>query len=234
MGLDLAELVIDVEEEFGISLSDADAQQATTVGELIDLVERLGGKVAEPAPLETMFAVFRRALAEQACLNESSLEQETRSSDVFPWHLRHRLWGDLRAALEPQGYVLQGPEWGSGGCWLGVALCAGTVWSGLWAWGEAGRVGGTAVAVLVALVGFALGLYVASKTIGMVFTGESRTLGGLAGRMTYTRTAKRAVGQAPSRQELTDTVIRLVSVRLCIPIEDVKIESRFIEDLDAG
>jgi acyl carrier protein len=37
--LDMAELVIDLEEEFGVEISDEDAQQIETVGEAINYIE---------------------------------------------------------------------------------------------------------------------------------------------------------------------------------------------------
>lgn len=37
--LDMAELVIDLEEEFGVEISDEEAQQIETVGEAINYIE---------------------------------------------------------------------------------------------------------------------------------------------------------------------------------------------------
>jgi len=41
--LDMAELVIDLEEEFGVSISDEDAQKIETVGQAIKYIEENQG-----------------------------------------------------------------------------------------------------------------------------------------------------------------------------------------------
>ena len=40
--LDMAELVIDLEEEFGVTISDEDAQTIETVGQAISFIENKG------------------------------------------------------------------------------------------------------------------------------------------------------------------------------------------------
>ena len=50
MGLDSVELVMAVEEEFGISISDADAQKMLTPKEVINFVESRRGLVSLPQP----------------------------------------------------------------------------------------------------------------------------------------------------------------------------------------
>lgn len=41
--LDMAELVIDLEEEFGMNISDEEAQEIQTVGQAIDYIKQHGG-----------------------------------------------------------------------------------------------------------------------------------------------------------------------------------------------
>ena len=41
--LDMAELVIDLEEEFGMNISDEEAQEIQTVGQAIDYIKQAGG-----------------------------------------------------------------------------------------------------------------------------------------------------------------------------------------------
>src|SRR5688500_12154199 len=70
MGLDAVELVIDVEEEFKIKISDSDAEKILTVGQLHDyVVERLppgspwvvalAGEAVPSAPCLTAAAFYR-------------------------------------------------------------------------------------------------------------------------------------------------------------------------------
>ncbi len=63
MGLEGVELVMNVEEAFGIRISDQDASEVRTVGQCCDLIERIlsrGGQ--EPCSTGATFYRLRRAL----------------------------------------------------------------------------------------------------------------------------------------------------------------------------
>jgi acyl carrier protein len=85
MGLDTVELVMEVEDEFGIELPDADAERLQTVGQLVDyLVGRLGPP-ASPPPCATAraFYDFRASVVTVCGVSRRGVGPSTRVVDLF-------------------------------------------------------------------------------------------------------------------------------------------------------
>lgn len=85
MGLDLAELVIDVEEEFGIRITDEEAQRCNTVGELVAYVQAcLGVKGRQWCWTGHAFRALREALVVEARVPRAGLRPSTPLREALP------------------------------------------------------------------------------------------------------------------------------------------------------
>jgi acyl carrier protein len=99
MGLDAVELIMRVEEEFGIEITDGEAGQAATVGELHKLVV---SKI-EPQSLKvclTSAAFFRtrRAFMDALSIPKDRIRPSTAIEFVLPERDRAQLWASIRKA----------------------------------------------------------------------------------------------------------------------------------------
>jgi hypothetical protein len=92
MGLDGVEFVMAVEEAFGLSIPDEDAQELITPGHLVDYLEKrlLAG---QGACLEqrAFYSLRRAGIAVLGC-RRSELRPETRWENVLPVKKRRRVW----------------------------------------------------------------------------------------------------------------------------------------------
>lgn len=115
MGLDGVELVMEVEDEFKIALSNEEASQTTTVGQLVDLVfSRLRHDKREPCPSQHGFYVIRRHLIDLLAVERSVIRPDTRLEDLMPMIGRKRLWRRLLRSItgtEDQWCKLVRPRW---------------------------------------------------------------------------------------------------------------------------
>jgi len=55
MGLDTVELVLQIEDEYGISISIEEASEILTVGDLVILIEKHTGDIGQPILFEAIF-----------------------------------------------------------------------------------------------------------------------------------------------------------------------------------
>src|SRR5688500_14994408 len=93
MGLDTVELVMEIEDEFGFRMPDADAEVIQTCGQLCAyLLHRIRpdtlGRTACPAA--RAFRFLRRELMAQVPLPKSSFRPGTKLSEVLPEPYRDR------------------------------------------------------------------------------------------------------------------------------------------------
>jgi acyl carrier protein len=95
VGLEVVEIVMDVEETFGIALPDARVSEMQTVGELHEcIVEVLGRDMDETS--------LRQVVLEKLCGVLSASERvdgENRLSSLFPYYGRRRAWGRFEQAV---------------------------------------------------------------------------------------------------------------------------------------
>ena len=76
MGLDDVEILLEIEDEFEIKVTDEEAQAVITAGDLADLV---AGKIADQGLRpETVFERVRIILAEQMHVSIARIERSTR------------------------------------------------------------------------------------------------------------------------------------------------------------
>ncbi len=102
MGLDAVELLMAIEEEFGLEIPDHDAERITTVGEAYNWL-RATLQSTPPAKCITqkMFYKVRRALIENYGLSKQSITLDAKIKDLVPAQELKEAWPylDLFAEL---------------------------------------------------------------------------------------------------------------------------------------
>lgn len=236
MGLDTVELVMEVEEEFDVTVPDDGAETIRTVGDLYYwLVDRLGTPgVAGPCPSAAAFYRLRRVLIRQRAIPRDAIRPEARTADLLPEHDRRAAWDGLEYELGWRLPPLRLAGWINGtvaGLLLGLppatfALCA------------LGRLPMQAfltifwleflVGLLLFLVGFRL-----SRPQAVHLPPGCDTLGGLIGTsLALNRgvVGKQAAG-TDARGDLWERLRRVVSEVAGIPPEQVTEDLDLIRDL---
>jgi hypothetical protein len=101
MGLGGVELVIEVEERFGISIPDADAEKIDTVGRLTDYVlAATTQRQSSICQTSRAFYKVRKALTEQFGIPRPQVQLETHLVDLLPLTNRRKQWACLSSSLE--------------------------------------------------------------------------------------------------------------------------------------
>jgi hypothetical protein len=117
MGLDVLELVMKIEERFGVTILDERAERITTVGELYVFLLEQGRKNAPtPCPTSRAFYRLRRALVADAGVDRAQVRPAVAVRDLFPAEVRPTAWPRLAATLgltSPPDIdpPLRGPTW---------------------------------------------------------------------------------------------------------------------------
>ena len=100
MGLDGVELIMAVEEEFKIAISDSDEEKCVTVGKLVDLVySQLRHSSHEPCASQHGFYIVRRHLLDTFGLRRVEIKPETRLDALIGKASRRERWRDLGVSL---------------------------------------------------------------------------------------------------------------------------------------
>ena len=112
MGLDSLYLVMEVEERFGISIRDEEAQNIIRVEDLYQLViSRVKARKLLACPSWTAFISVRNAVREVMDDAKLRIRPRQRIVDVVPSRLRHALWKNMRAQLGFSFPDLRRPYW---------------------------------------------------------------------------------------------------------------------------
>src|SRR3990172_335032 len=101
MGLDLVELVMDVEETFGISLPDARLPKMNTVGELHDcIIEILGRENGNIGLTDNVLDRLRHAMQSVKGTSQEQVQPNMFLDELIPVCGRRRTWKKLEKSLE--------------------------------------------------------------------------------------------------------------------------------------
>lgn len=94
MGLEMVEVVMELEDEFRISIRDEDLADVRTVGDLHDLiVAKLGLRELDSVCITShIFYALRRALTEVTGLPRDRITPATEVDELLPARQRPRLW----------------------------------------------------------------------------------------------------------------------------------------------
>ncbi|HUY88225.1 MAG TPA: hypothetical protein VMV10_05800 [Pirellulales bacterium] len=231
MGLDLVELVIEVERTFDIKISDKDAGEITTVGELFEyVVAKTAGR--QPACLSSFsFYRLRGALVAVAGISRKALRPRSELAPLFPDGRRRRDWRRLAKVTRLRLPELKRPLWLT---ILLAVLSLGIAGHALWlGWPRFGF----RVAAFIAIGAWAATAFAACKLSApwaIEFDAASRTLGGL----TTTVMARNYAALCANRYqgtlaEIWATLVALVSEQLGVDPGRVTLEARFVDDFGA-
>jgi len=182
MGMDGVEILMEVEEAFGVEISDAEAERMETPRDLIDCVmQRLGTTATATCLTQRAFHLVRRALMRQLPVTRKQVRPTERMAALVP--------KEQRAALVER----LSQEWGAGPLpalgrprWLVWVLSAFSAATGLGSvailrryaplenWGVLLLLGGMATAVMAFLA------WAATERARSEFSPEVATVGGVA------------------------------------------------------
>jgi hypothetical protein len=100
MGLDSVELVMAVEEKFGISISDEEAQRVLTVGEMKRLVQaKLDVTDSAGCLTQRAFHVIRKNAIAEFGLPQRGLRPDTRLETIIPSANRRQKWEQFSTTM---------------------------------------------------------------------------------------------------------------------------------------
>ena len=116
MGLDAVEMILAVEEEFGIAIPDADAAGMITPALLISYVREAVGSRAESQACISLraFHRVRAGLMKSTGVGRSEVTLRTRINKLFSGPRRMELWKDFQV----QASLAALPDLGFGAGWL--------------------------------------------------------------------------------------------------------------------
>ena len=131
MGLDVVELVMEVEEAFDVQIPDSSAAGVTTLGQLHALVKELS--VPRPSgacATHVAFNTLRRAISPKA--GRAACEPDAPMSELMSPDEWRRYWRPLEIAARLRLPPLESPRWFANGSIAGTGVAA---VGGFWAYG---------------------------------------------------------------------------------------------------
>ncbi len=225
MGLELVELVLAVEDTYGLKLADKDAQTLDTAGKLYDyiLTHRFQG-VQDGCLSSIAFHKLRRALISILHVSREDVRVCTRVRTLIPTR-RRQAWRRLQQDLGLRLPRLRRPAWATS--IAALAALGSALFLGVWF-----------ASVLAGLAVFgALGylLFRATEPLAVELPPECATVR----QLVKTIVAKNfgAISDQCGRanaEELWESLRTLISDCLGVPREQVTRQSHFVKDLGAG
>lgn len=225
MGLDYVELVMRVEEEFEIEISDCEAETLATPGLLCACIERkLGIIEAERrsfCPTSRAFYRVRRELMALG-IERGHITPNSALEKLLPRAQRQAQWKALKEALPGKWEPLRRPAfvfW-SGALYFFGSLVVVVLFPVL----------PPQAAGFIPVAGAAqLLLYGATAPLALCIPADTSTVGDIARRVAQTST------DVPSTQrDVWSEVQRIVADELSVPLEIVTRDADFFRDLGAG
>ncbi len=237
MGLDLVELVMEVEDTFNIRFSEADYADIATVGDLHDyIVKRVNGtddSVSEHDPICLTSATFlriRRAFVSHFGLARHSVRPSSSVDEIVPRKERRKVWNQIQNVIELNLPPLRRPRWVV--CTL-LAIVSMLAAIFLWSLMPIDEI--EFLGVALATVAAAAGLTVLTRPLATEPGPEFVTVGGLAHvvlQRNFRALHEQYNGWNPS--DVWDTIQVILLEQLAIKPEEVTRDARFLEDLKMG
>ncbi|QDU47097.1 Acyl carrier protein [Symmachiella dynata] len=239
MGLDVVELVMDVEEEFDIKVPDGDYEFLATVGDFHGYIcVKTQVKKSDVCLSSKAFLRLRRGLMSAIGIDREQVRLETPIDELVPISGRRQNWHRLQEDMRVRLPELRRPEW------LSTTL-------------QTGAIAAILVSFLTAsatltdpfgpkLVWLSLfPLSIAATVLAYWLTVPwavclspgcvtIRNLTTTVLNQNYYRLLSRENLPVEPSDEVYRRLVNMVSEHLGVPLEDIHPESRFIEDLGCG
>jgi acyl carrier protein len=220
MGLDGVELVLRIEETFGISLADEEVSSIQTPRQLTELVlTHLAAAPSAACISQVAFHRLRRSLMSEFSTRRATVGPDVRWESVFPLATRKQSWERLSKALRLRLPSLERPGW------LVALIGAVSLVSGLFVLQAVGS--GAAVATAITC---GIGLTALTTPARVVPPAECRTVGAVARYLAARVPSELVAPEHPQgRPEVRDAVHGII--RDVLGISEVPEDARFVEDL---
>ena len=148
MGLDGVELVMSIEEGFGIAITDAEAEACVTPTAVIDLVfGKLRASDERVCVSQRAFYLLRKGLTRTLSVSRRKVDLASDIRSFTAGRPEREVWNDLKTAIQARSWpALARPRWLTASMWI---LSLGTFWAliGMFHWAVA-----AACAVMAAYV----------------------------------------------------------------------------------
>ncbi len=230
MGLDFVEMVMAIEERFGIQLTDADAERCVTPGDLIEVIlSKVPVTDASVCLSRRAFHVIRKTFMQKFSCKRSEVTPSSLLETLVPRKDRRQIWNDLSkeflATLPPlrrPAAVKQGLGLLFGGLFVGVLLTCGLSFS-MWH-----------LALTVAVVGWAIGFRL-TRPYAVELPASCKTVGDLAKHLANSSDAVfKPQGRKWTRAEVAEGVKQITIETLSISPSDYREDAEFVAELGAG
>jgi acyl carrier protein len=240
MGLDGVGLVMEVEDQFKISIPDEDAEQIQTVGQLYRYILKRCGQAQNNYCLSRLaFYRLRRALITVAGVDRASVSPKADLALFVPRRQRKALWKRLADESQLRLPELQRPFWPQAALqW--TLLFFGIV--SFFVWGAFVDVVDAAVltasgCLLVGIAGLLL-VELLTRPFANHFGPGLATVGGLAKEVMWKNYEALAAEQGvrPPVQDLDawEKLRGIISEQLGVPLDQITFEASFVKDLGMG
>ncbi len=222
MGLDGVELVMELEEEFGITITDDEATGLDRVGKVVDCIyAKIRHRGRDGCISARTFYHFRRALMHLAGAARRDVRPEGDLDSLVPVQMRRDAWGGLRASglklpalRRPKGLVAA----------LVLLVLAFSGFAAL----TVGVAFGGQIAACAALLCCAAAAYLADRLSSPWATHIPDTCTTVGDAVLC---SSRAPSAHLSRGEASYKVRQIVSEQLGVPFSSVTEEADFVRDL---
>ena len=232
MGLDAVEILMDIEEEFGITIGDEEIPHFQTMGSLHDyLLEKCGVLKRSDCPTRSAFYRLRRAVADVCDIEPRTLRPDTAVLPLIERWQRTRTWRRIEMEL---GLSL--PELvnrtGAGAFW-GAAVASGIGFVIATALSRDLCVG-IAFALVALIPGILIGFAVGLCWIPTVWP-PCRTLGGIARSVVAINYCEFHPAVEPKVDSEGDPIwerlCKVIVEQLGVPRDSLRRETDFVKDL---
>jgi hypothetical protein len=231
MGLDGVELVMEVEDRFGVKLADSECSRVRTVADLAALVISKLPRSAGPCPTARAFFGFRALMVTRAGVERRRVRARARLDELIGQR-RRWIWRELRRHERrlPRLVATSGEDrallWVGGVLALGWLMGSGVVWG----------VRGAGFAIPAGAAALGIGL-VAFASIEWLFRRHFppglKTVGDVARVLAPIEVPEEGPGERLVVEQRVLEEVRCITARtLGIPLERVRASSDFVKDLE--